>query len=102
MFIFFRRSDPILEEGGRYFVVPCVLYTFSDKLQAVGAQALDGKKKGWAGHFRGGDSKGDDLGGPDSLLHEYLVVDLAQAVHEEGGGKAFTEPLSLLSCTVTN
>ena len=63
-------------------------------------QALNGKKEGQAGHFGGGDSKGDDLGGPDSLLHEYLVVDLAQAVYEEGGGKAFAGPLSFLSYTL--
>ena len=60
-------------------------------------QALDGKKEGRAGHFRGGDSKGDNLGGPDGLLHEDLVVDLAQAVYKEGGGKAFTGPRSFLS-----
>jgi hypothetical protein len=48
-------------------------------------KAFDCKEEGWAVHFWGGDSEGDGLGCPHGLLQEYLVVDLAQTVYEEGG-----------------
>lgn len=77
-----------MDELSRDVIVPCVSYAFFYKLQVVGTKAFDCEEKGWADHFGGGDSEGNGLGGPHGLLREYLVVDLAQTVYEEGGWQA--------------
>jgi len=63
-------------------------------------EAFDGEEKGWAAQFWGCDSECYVPGCPDSLLHEYFVVDLAQSVYEKGGWEAVLGLFPLLSCTL--
>ena len=99
-FTFFHRGKSVLDELSCGVVAPRVSYALFNQFQGIGAEAFDGKEEGWAVHFGWDDSESYVLGCPDSLLCEDLVVDLAQVVDEEGGGKVFVGSLSFLSCAL--
>jgi len=99
-FVFVHPGDPVLNKLCGYIVVPSVSNAVFDLFCTVGAEAFDGKEECRAVHFWGCDSEGYCLGGPNGLLYEYLVMDLAQTVDKEGGGKAFLGCLSFLSCVL--
>ena len=57
-----------MDELGHRLIVPRFAYTAFYKVRVISAESLDSEQKGQAVHFRVGNSEGDILEGPYSLL----------------------------------